>query len=444
MDTILQREIRKVSSEVQGVSESLTNQMQQLQTNHESLAATMETCESNTLATMEQLAEKVQGSSCSGSGGEISGDVTSRLVALDIRYQDQEAEIHDLGVETHRSLEETLSLLKMLVEESHSGQAIINASVTDITRNIQQLDDTTQEGLGRLTTDVQTALRDNSDALSEIVSDMASEIKIETSNIIDTLDDSASQAETLQNTVLENYSELSKQITSLKKVERVMINTADAVLDTKRSIEFGIQQIILELGEIVKSSGSTINSTLSDQINNISFAILKNQTSALTNMTAKMEQEISQVWRQIGIMYQQMTQSVDILDQLRITTKSHMNASLSQVGDMDGTVGQINTKVADVEDNLNYLLGRLSLVVSEFNLMKAGVGEELVQLRENMARHNANQVDFAEGDQASAVRYDVNRRRYAIPPSSQSRIQEREALPPPSYFDQNREPLALF
>lgn len=444
MDTILQREIRKVSSEVQGVSESLTNQMQQLQTNHESLAATMETCESNTLATMEQLAEKVQGSSCSGSGGEISGDVTSRLVALDIRYQDQEAEIHDLGVATHRSLEETLSLLKMLVEESHSGQAIINASVTDITRNIQQLDDTTQEGLGRLTTDVQTALRDNSDALSEIVSDMASEIKIETSNIIDTLDDSASQAETLQNTVLENYSELSKQITSLKKVERVMINTADAVLDTKRSIEFGIQQIILELGEIVKSSGSTINSTLSDQINNISFAILKNQTSALTNMTAKMEQEISQVWRQIGIMYQQMTQSVDILDQLRITTKSHMNASLSQVGDMDGTVGQINTKVADVEDNLNYLLGRLSLVVSEFNLMKAGVGEELVQLRENMARHNANQVDFAEGDQASAVRYDVNRRRYAIPPSSQSRIQEREALPPPSYFDQNREPLALF
>ncbi|TOF72440.1 hypothetical protein CGJ15_27545, partial [Vibrio parahaemolyticus] len=74
---------------------------------------------------------------------------------------------------------------------------------------------------------------------------------------------------------------------------------------------------ILELGEIVKNSGSNINSTLSDQISNISFAILKNQTSALTNMTAKMEQEISQVWRQIGIMYQQMTQSVDLLDQLK-------------------------------------------------------------------------------------------------------------------------------
>lgn len=260
-----------------------------------------------------------------------------------------------------------------------------------------------------MTAEVKNALQAS---LEGTVTALGEELQEDNSNIMDMLDDRASQTENLHNTVLENYSELSSEINSLKKVEQVMIHTADSVLDTKRSIEFGIQQIIVELSEIVKSSGSTINSTLSDQISNISFAILKNQTSALTNMTAKMEQEISQVWRQIGIMYQQMSQSVDLLDQLKDTTKEHMNASLSRVGNMDGTVGKINTKVADVESNLNYLLGRLSLVVSEFNLMKSGVGEELMRLRDSLAKENNSPVEFAEGRELpDESRYDVSRKR---------------------------------
>lgn len=259
-------------------------------------------------------------------------------------------------------------------------------------------------------------------AVEGTINVLGKELQDGNTNIMDVLDDRASQTENLQHTVLENYSELSAEIKSLKKVEQVMIHTADSVLDTKRSIEFGIQQIILELGEIVKSSGSTINSTLSDQISNISFAILKNQTSALTNMTAKMEQEISQVWRQIGIMYQQMSQSVDILDQLKDTTKEHMNASLSRVGNMDGTVGQINTKVADVEDNLNYLLGRLSLVSSEFNLMKDSVRDELVRLWENMAKENNNTVAIEGGERSPISAYNVNRKREI--PAVASELQE--------------------
>lgn len=289
----------------------------------------------------------------------------------------------------------------------------MNASVADLTESLNQVNSSTQSSLGRVTTEVLEGIIAGNAALEGTITALGRELQDENSNIMDVLDDRASQTENLQHTVLENYSELSSQINSLKKVEQVMIHTADSVLDTKRSIEFGIQQIILELGEIVKSSGSTINSTLSDQISNISFAILKNQTSALTNMTAKMEQEISQVWRQIGIMYQQMSQSVDLLDQLKDTTKEHMNASLSRVGDMDGTVGKINTKVADVESNLNYLLGRLSLVVSEFNLMKSGVGDELNRLRENLAKENNTPVEFDSGE--PSIRYDVNVKREAAP-----------------------------
>ncbi|XP_042869402.1 golgin subfamily A member 3-like [Penaeus japonicus] len=438
MDNMVERELRQISNEVKIVGESLSQHMEQLQSRHDRLATGMDSCERETISNIQQLGailthtsqridEKLsQTPECNSAP---DSEITSRLNALDHLYREQEAEIHQLSEETHKSLEENLETLQTLIKESHRGQALINSSVADLNRNLRILDDSTQDGLGRLDSNVQQAVKDGTETLSQSVTKLELEMKQGNSHIMDTLDDSASQAENLQNTVLENYSELSAEINSLRKVEQVMINTADAVLDTKRSIEYGIQQIIFELGDIVKNSGHTINSTLSDQISNVSFAILKNQTSALTNMTAKMEKEISQVWRQIGVMYQQMSQSVDLLDQLSSTTKEHMNASLSRVGTMDGTVGQINTKVADVENNLNYLLGRLSLVVSEFNLMKTGVGEELVRLRENLARENTP-VQFAEGEPESDTRYDVNRKRHAIPPTD--------------YFSQPREPISVF
>lgn len=228
-------------------------------------------------------------------------------------------------------------------------------------------------------------------------------------HIMDAIDDTGSQVENLQKTVSENHNDMQKDIRGINKVEQVMINTADAVLETKRSIEFGIQQVILELSEIVKNSGSTINTTLSDQIKSISFDIIKNQTTALTNMTSKVEKEIGQVWRQIGVMYQQMSQTVDLLDDLQNTTKTHMNATLNNVDNMDGTVGKINNKVAGVEDNLNYLLGRLSLVVSEFSHMKNGVGAELEKLR-HLATES--KLGVFEGGSAEDA-YKVNRRRHA-------------------------------
>ncbi|KAK3880583.1 hypothetical protein Pcinc_014941 [Petrolisthes cinctipes] len=451
VDTLIQGELQKVSSEVTFVGETVEGHMTQLHERHERLSAQVEGGDAAVLASLQQatatleeatanIRSDIQHVAIGGGGcGESGGEVVARLDSLDRLYREQEQELHDLSEHTYKSLEDHLNTLQMLVEESHAEQANINASVAHLTNNLGLLNNTTQESMNHYSNLLKTTIETSATKVDESVATLGSELKEGNVNIMDILDDHGSQAETLQNTVLDNYSELSDEIRSLKRVEQVMINTADSVLDTKRSIEFGIQQIILELGEIVKSSGSTINSTLSDQISNVSFAILKNQTSALTNMTAKMENEISQVWRQIGIMYQQMAQSVDLLDQLKDTTKEHMNASLSRVGNMDGTVGRINTKVADVEDNLNYLLGRLSLVVSEFNIMKSGVGDELMRLRENLAQNGggtpntaSNQVDFVgEYQPPPEARYNVNRKRHAPPATD-------------PYQGYNPEPLTIF
>ena len=62
----------------------------------------------------------------------------------------------------------------------------------------------------------------------------------------------------------------------------------------------------MQVGELVKMSGGEMDSQLSSQFADITRTILSNQTEALGNLTRKLEKEIGQVWRQMGIMYGQV------------------------------------------------------------------------------------------------------------------------------------------
>ena len=43
---------------------------------------------------------------------------------------------------------------------------------------------------------------------------------------------------------------IQEEIKGLSNVEQVLLNTADSVMDTKRKIEFGVQQIIFKVNLI--------------------------------------------------------------------------------------------------------------------------------------------------------------------------------------------------
>ena len=77
--------------------------------------------------------------------------------------------------------------------------------------------------------------------------------------------------------------------------DQVLLDTADSVMDTKRKIEFGVQQIIFKVTELVELSGGQIDDNLANKFESITRTILSNQTEALANLTRKIEKEIGQV-----------------------------------------------------------------------------------------------------------------------------------------------------
>jgi hypothetical protein len=215
------------------------------------------------------------------------------------------------------------------------------------------------------------------------------------------------------------YEELLKEFKDLSKIEQVLIQTADNVLDTKRRIEYGTHQILLEVGALIKVSSKETNETVNRRFDTISNEILNNTNGALQNLSSKLETEISQVWRQIGIMYQTLTNSADALDKLQLQTEIYVNGSLSTMDNMQGKVGQITGRMSEVDENLNYLLGRLSLVTQEFNQIKTGLGQALDNIRTSFHTVQAKVKDVGPGpnpiEDEESVSVDTTPSQKAIP-----------------------------
>jgi len=200
--------------------------------------------------------------------------------------------------------------------------------------------------------------------------------------------ESSSMAESLFERVDTGYKELEDEIKGLSNVEKVLLDTADSVMETKRKIEFGVQQIIFKVSELIELSGGEMDDNLAEKFETITRTILSNQTQALTNLTSKVEKEIGQVWRQMGIMYGQLSNSIGILEKVKDHTEVYVSKTDKNLGSMDNQVEGLTDRMTEVDDNLNYMLGQLSLVVQEFNQVKTGlgkamegIGDELLELK---------------------------------------------------------------
>jgi len=239
----------------------------------------------------------------------------------------------------------------------------------------------------------------NNNSLANVLRDTESNIIGASNELKEIVIESGHQAETLFERVNDGYAELTEEIKGLSNVEKVLLDTADSVMDTKKKLEFGVQQIIFKVGELVQVSGGQMDDQLKEQFTEITSVILSNQTEALANLTKKVEREIGQVWRQMGIMYGQVSNSISILEKVKSQTEGYVNNTGKNLGKMEGTVEGLTDRMVDVDDNLNYMLGQLSLVVQEFNTVKSGLNEAMDGLGDEIIEEYRPQQDEGNIDE---------------------------------------------
>ncbi|XP_043513208.1 paramyosin isoform X4 [Frieseomelitta varia] len=302
-------------------------------------------------------------------------------------------EIQDIGTRLS-NLEVSLEKIK---EQSQNIQNKLQEPESDVISNIdnyikmlpsikKHLDDTSDQikelpqitEMQNLHNETQTLLQETKYALKDIVTRGVNDIE---NKLTENKNETKDTIGALRMDLANNAEHVNQELNDLEKGQSVIVSMADHVLDTKRRVEYGVHQILLEVGDLVKAQGTNINNTLNQRFDGISNDIMDNQNGALANLTTKMEQEMNQVWRQINVMYQQMTESAKALDKLHKQNEEYVNGTTFTMGGMETKVSEITKRMTEVDNNLNYLLGRLSLVTQEFNQIKTGLGNALDNIK---------------------------------------------------------------
>lgn len=84
-------------------------------------------------------------------------------------------------------------------------------------------------------------------------------------NLLKNINEISDVTVTLADRFATNYGKIEKDIQALGKVEQVMVQTADGVLDTKRRLEYGVHQILAEIGKKMKENAKTIDAAINER-----------------------------------------------------------------------------------------------------------------------------------------------------------------------------------
>lgn len=197
------------------------------------------------------------------------------------------------------------------------------------------------------------------------------------------LTQSNTMTERVYDDISRNYGSLRTEIQLLSRNDQQIVDISDNVLAIKKRLGIVVNQVIMELGEIIKGNHKKTNITVDLRLESMEKVITDNQTIALKNISSTLDSEMSQVWRQIGIMHQQIMKSQQGLEKLTDLSEQYVNSSSTTMNKVKKEVSSITTRVVDLGENLNYALGKLSVMVTEFERKTSGLIEILNKLPKN-------------------------------------------------------------
>nr|XP_049705083.1 putative leucine-rich repeat-containing protein DDB_G0290503 [Helicoverpa armigera] len=245
---------------------------------------------------------------------------------------------------------------------------------------LADLNRSTNETIDSVNKATETLLINNEMAVTKMetkLREMGDRLVATNEDVQRSLTQSNTMTEHAYNDISRSYETLRNEVQLLSKSEQVILETADNVVATKKRFEYGVNQILMEVGELLKNQQKNMNHTVSKKLDSMETAITSNQTTAMKALSSKVESEMSQVWRQIGIMHKQIMMSSQALNKLSEFSQEFVNASTSTMDKVKKEVGDITTRIVELQSNLNFVLGELSIASQEFRQMASGLTKAL-------------------------------------------------------------------
>ncbi|XP_017061108.1 uncharacterized protein LOC108101316 [Drosophila ficusphila] len=349
LNTQLLEEIQKLSASVASLKESSQKAVVQTQQNFESLpkgpellaqieAKLQEHAASVTTAAPPknnefeaQLLERLD--SLSGKVANISETVQRPAAPVGLNDKDK-AYIQELN-------NETLNALAQLKSESSTAQ---KSALTETTERLQQTEANIQADVRKLSTDL--------GALNEFLA-----------------------------SANESNAKLNEGLEALGKFNNIMMTNSEVVLDTQRKVEFGTLNVVQRVGKLLEEETAKLSELLKERFTLLDGTVVSTQQEANKNISGLLETELNQVWHRIEIMAGEISQSSEMLGVIQSASDGYINSTLATMMGLGSRVEETKKHMIDMDENLNFLLGKLSLMSSEFANIKKGLAESLEDLR---------------------------------------------------------------
>lgn len=178
-----------------------------------------------------------------------------------------------------------------------------------------------------------------------------------------------------------SHSKLNDGFDALGKFNNIMMTNSEVVLDTQRKVEFGTLQIVQKVSLLLEQQVAELTGLVKARFNELNDTLVETQEETNRNISGLLDTALSQVWHRIEIMSSEIGQSREMLGLMQAGHDGYVNSTFSTMMGLSSKVEETKKHMIDMDDNLNYLLGKLSLMSSEFANIKKGLADSLMDLR---------------------------------------------------------------
>ncbi|KAF5291410.1 hypothetical protein FQR65_LT01721 [Abscondita terminalis] len=205
--------------------------------------------------------------------------------------------------------------------------------------------------------------------------------------------------EALNGNIAISFERLIEEVQGLQRLEEVVTQIGDGVTETKRRVEYGVREISMDLGNLITSQTKDLSTSVNSRFDNLHLSCTGNNDGALANITTSLTDEFDHVWRQIGIMHQEMTLITETLNKLENNTKTYMNSTNSNIEQTRVKVSLMQNLMSEMDRNMNMLLRRIPAdvkraVLDSLNEIKgtqttpifSGPGPHIIRNQQNTPR----------------------------------------------------------